>query len=238
MKSKESKEEKKIVVEDGGIGYVKGYDAQSVTIKKIEKGKLGNALSEIVDLEQLETEIKEAIETGCPVWGYFKKKQMWSCYIFEKVQIDKATIKPAPENGNDILNMFKLKHEYIHPEVEQYYDKMKAGIFTGIKETSLEEGMHTDSKGTMADGFIWGNDTYVIKKTDKSGFPFGILYGLSIGICFGMAMDNIPIGICLGIAIGSGLSTAFSAGELSKTIEPVEVSDGENKVLEEKEDGE
>lgn len=236
MKSNESKEEKKIVIEDGGIGYVKGYDMQSVTIKKIEKGKLGNALSEIVDLEQLESEIKEAIEADCPVWGYFKKKQMWSCYIFEKVQIDKSTIKPAPENGNDILNMFKLKHEYIHPEVEQYYDKMKASIFTGIKGTALEGDLHTDSKEAMPDGFIWGNDTYVIKKTGKNGFPFGILYGLSIGILFGIAMDNIPIGICFGIAIGSGLSTAFSAGELSKVIEPVEVS--ENKILEEKEDGE
>ena len=31
--------------------------------------------------------------------------------------------------------------------------------------------------------------------------------GMAIGLCFGVAMDNIPIGICIGV----GLGTVYSA---------------------------
>ena len=232
--------EKIAIEEDGGLGYVKGYNMQSITLKKLEKGKLGNALSEVVDMEFLEDEIRKAIKEKRPVWGYFKKGQMWSCYIFERLFIEKERINPVPENKKDILHMFKLKYEYIHPDVIQYYDKMKAGIFTGLKETTMwvDWNGKKASLDSKADGFIWGKDTYVMKGSGKSGIPIGVLFGLSVGVLYGIALDNIALGICLGIAIGSSLSIAFSAGKISKIVEPVDVLPKENAALETEQDGE
>ena len=209
------KKEKLFKIEDGGLGYVKGYDLRTVTLKKIEKNKLGDALNEIIGREQLESEIKTALDEKCPVWGYFKKGQMWSCFIFERTTIEKSSITPPPETPNDTLQMLRLKREHVHPTVTEYYDKMKAGVFTALKSAAMEP--ETDGKKTLSfttpDGFIWGDKTYVIKKT-KSGIPTGLLLGLGVGVCFGIAMDSIALGLCMGLAIGLCYGAAFSQGEI------------------------
>ncbi len=204
-------ENKKINIETGGIGYVKGYDMQNLTVKKIEKGKLGNILSDVVDINQLEDEIREALKNNCPVWGYFKKKQMWSCYIFEKVQISKDSITPAPQTNKDNLIMYRIKHMYIHPDAEQYSGQMMQSVFSCIKEY-VWFGIEN---GNACDGFIIDEKSYVYKRTTNMGLPIGLCF-MCCGLLLGLMMNNIGLGLCIGIGAGFSLNMAFSSGKVSE----------------------
>lgn len=42
------------------------------------------------------------------------------------------------------------------------------------------------------------------KKDNKgSGFnPIGLCIGAGVGLCFGVAMDNLALGLCMGMGVG------------------------------------
>ena len=40
--------------------------------------------------------------------------------------------------------------------------------------------------------------------------------GMAIGLCFGIAMDNIPIGLCIGVALGTAYSACFNKNKEDK----------------------
>lgn len=40
-------------------------------------------------------------------------------------------------------------------------------------------------------------------KKQSGGFnPIGLCIGAGIGLCFGVAMDNLALGLCLGMGVG------------------------------------
>ena len=39
--------------------------------------------------------------------------------------------------------------------------------------------------------------------------PIGLCIGLGIGLCFGVALDNMGLGLCLGMSIGVCFSVAL-----------------------------
>ncbi|MDE5565177.1 MAG: hypothetical protein K2I93_08465, partial [Oscillospiraceae bacterium] len=192
-KAMTEKKAKKVRIEDGGIGYVKGYDLQSVSMKKLEKGKLGHALSAVTDMEVLAQEIRSAKERHLPVWGYFKKGQLWSCYLFETVQVEKSAVEPTPKTSRDVLNLCKIKHVYLHPDVEQYADEMMQGIFTSLKEHVLSSPLKGDNS---YDGFILNGKVHICRRI-HGGIPFGVLC-LVLCLLWGVTMDNMPLGLCIG----------------------------------------
>ena len=42
---------------------------------------------------------------------------------------------------------------------------------------------------------------------------------MAIGLCFGVAMDNIPVGICIGVALGAAYSANTKKEENKKDKE-------------------
>lgn len=41
------------------------------------------------------------------------------------------------------------------------------------------------------------------KKNSRTGFnPIGLCIGAGIGLCYGVALDNMGLGLCLGLGIG------------------------------------
>lgn len=51
-------------------------------------------------------------------------------------------------------------------------------------------------------------------KKQSSGFnPIGLCLGMSIGLCFGTAMDNMALGLCLGMGVGLCFSVALGHKE-------------------------
>ena len=47
-------------------------------------------------------------------------------------------------------------------------------------------------------------------KKQSGGFnPIGLCLGMSIGLCFGTAMDNMALGLCLGMGVGLCFSVAL-----------------------------
>lgn len=96
---------------------VKGYSVTMITERMLKKNKLGDVIAEICDMTELEREIRQGLEKGLPVYGFFRNKQMWSCFIFDKEDIARSELTPEPESGKDVLSIYKLRKYYIHPEV-------------------------------------------------------------------------------------------------------------------------
>ena len=40
-------------------------------------------------------------------------------------------------------------------------------------------------------------------KKQSGGFnPIGLCMGMGVGLCFGVAMDNLALGLCMGMGVG------------------------------------
>lgn len=65
---------------------VKGYSDIPITEKMLKKNKLGDVLTAVCDMGELEREVRDNLKNGLPVMGFFKGKQMWSCFFFLKRQ--------------------------------------------------------------------------------------------------------------------------------------------------------
>lgn len=47
-------------------------------------------------------------------------------------------------------------------------------------------------------------------KKQSGGFnPIGLCMGMGVGLCFGVAMDNMALGICMGMGVGLCFSVAL-----------------------------
>ena len=47
-------------------------------------------------------------------------------------------------------------------------------------------------------------------KKQSGGFnPIGLCMGMGVGLCFGVAMDNMALGLCMGMGVGLCFSVAL-----------------------------
>ena len=47
-------------------------------------------------------------------------------------------------------------------------------------------------------------------KKQSGGFnPIGLCMGMGVGLCFGVAMDNMALGLCMGMGVGLCYSVAL-----------------------------
>lgn len=128
---------------------VKGYSVTPITERMLKKHKLGDAMAEVCDINELENEIRESLKKGLPVYGFFRKKQMWSCFIFDKEDIARSELTPEPESGKDVLSIYKLRKYYIHPEVEDLADDMMEVAHSNVYQNVID--VFGDGK---SDGFF------------------------------------------------------------------------------------
>ncbi len=176
---------------------VKGYSDIPITEKMLKKNKLGDVLTAVCDMGELEREVRDNLKNGLPVMGFFKGKQMWSCFLFEKTEIPKGEISPEPDTGKDILGIYKLRKSYIHPEVEKLADDMMEVAHSDVYQNVID--VFGDGK---SDGFIWKDRIYVCRREKTTGIPYGLIMGIALGIIYGMLFDNIALGISLGVCFG------------------------------------
>lgn len=65
-------------------------------------------------------------------------------------------------------------------------------------------------------------------RKQSGGFnPIGLCLGVSIGLCFGMAMGNIALGLCMGMGVGLCFSVAL--GQHSHTDDKQDEKSGEDE---------
>mgnify|MGYP005888472219 FL=1 len=176
---------------------VKGYSDIQITEKMLKKNKLGDVLTAVCDMGELEREVRDNLKNGLPVMGFFKGKQMWSCFLFEKTEIPKGEISPEPDTGKDTLGIYKLRKSYIHPEVEKLADDMMEVAHSDVYQNVID--VFGDGK---SDGFIWKDRIYVCRREKTTGIPYGLIMGIALGIIYGMLLDNIALGISLGVCFG------------------------------------
>lgn len=176
---------------------VKGYSVTPITERMLKKHKLGDVIAEICDMIELEREIRQGLENGFPVYGFFRNKQMWSCFIFDKEDIARSELTPEPESGKDVLSIYKLRKYYIHPEVEDLADDMMEVAHSNVYQNVID--VFGDGK---SDGFFLRDKIYVCKRDKTTGAPLGIIIGVALGIVYGMLFDNLALGISIGFCFG------------------------------------
>lgn len=180
---------------------VKGYSVTPITERMLKKHKLGDAMAEVCDINELENELRESLKKGLPVYGFFRKKQMWSCFIFEKEEIARDSLTPEPESGKDMLSIYKLRKYYIHPDVDNLTEDMMEAAHGNMYQNVID--VFGDGK---SDGFFLRDKIYVCKRDKTTGAPLGIIIGVALGIVYGMLFDNLALGISIGFCFGISFS--------------------------------
>lgn len=183
---------------------VKGYSVKMITDGMLKKHKLGDALAEICDMNELEEDIRESNKIGLPVYGFFRGKKMWSCFLFEKIDIPKNELSPEPESGKDTLCIYRLRKAYVAPEVKELEDDMMEAAHSNLYQNAID--VFSDGK---CDGIVWNDSIYVCKREKSTGLPIGIAIGVGLGIIYGMIFDNLALGIALGFCFGISFSMIF-----------------------------
>lgn len=65
-------------------------------------------------------------------------------------------------------------------------------------------------------------------KKQSGGFnPIGLCLGMGVGLCFGVAMDNIALGMCMGMGVGLCFSVAL--GQHTTSDDKKDEKSGEDK---------
>ena len=65
-------------------------------------------------------------------------------------------------------------------------------------------------------------------KKQSGGFnPIGLCMGMGVGLCFGVAMDNIALGLCMGM--GVGLCYCVALGQKKDDNDKPDEKSGEGK---------
>lgn len=218
---------------------VKGYSVTAITERTLKKNKLGDAMTAVCSKKELEEEIRENLKKGFPVYGFFRKKQMWGCFLFDKSDISRKELSPEPEGGNDTLTIYKLRKSYVHPDAENVHEDMAEVAHSNVYQSVLD--VLGDGK---TDGFMWKDRVYVCKREKSTGIPYGLVMGIALGVIYGMLFDNLALGISLGVCFGISFSMIWGTsthryavhgmtdGSESEDMENVEdrteASDGEN----------
>lgn len=183
-------------------GTVKGYSVRLLTDKLLEKGFVGDNMSHIVDNSTLFNQIKECNASGLPVVGFFRKKKMFGCFIFEKATIKKDSLEPIPDIDTDTLNIIRIKNCYVHEDAKNVEAEMLE-VAHHDAYTVLTESMMDGSDKNKFDGLTWNNLVYIVKKDKKNGgYLAGLPIGIALGIIYGMLFENLILGICIGLCLG------------------------------------
>ena len=183
-------------------GAVKGYSVRLLTDKLLEKGFVGDNMSHIVDNSTLFNQIKECNASGLPVVGFFRKKKMFGCFIFEKITIKKDSLEPIPDIDTDTLNIIRIKNCYVHEDAKNVEAEMLE-VAHHDAYTVLTESMMDGSDKNKFDGLTWNNLVYIVKKDKKNGgYLAGLPIGIALGIIYGMLFENLILGICIGLCLG------------------------------------
>lgn len=130
------------------------------------------------------------------VW-ILSRKKMWSCFLFDKVNILRNELSPEPESGNDTLAIYKLRKSYVHPDAENVHEDMAEVAHSNVYQSVLD--VLGDGK---IDGFMWKDRVYVCKREKSTGIPYGLVIGIALGVIYGMLFDNLALGISLGVCFG------------------------------------
>lgn len=205
----------------------KGYDMIRISKREAMKDDVFESLSAIKNTEVLRGQVLTALENGGRVYGLKKKKEVVALIIFEKeeksrhefeelIQHDEElgiTLEKLPKGLRKVV-IYKLVTEYNlagHDEAMAWFQK----------------SVRADMQSLIAGGSCYlvhmKDETLSLQQIEEENFGFnggGLAIGLSIGLIFGIVMDNIGLGLCFGILyslmfgnISSGKKTAEAKNE-------------------------
>lgn len=110
------------------IGYSKGFDINTISLRNINKMKSTERLAEKSGISEdtLKAQIKNSLEMQGAVITFVRKKEIYGCFIFER------------EN-----NTYKLAYEYMLSEIETNKDKVHNDVLEYIKDTAAWSDVNT-----------------------------------------------------------------------------------------------
>lgn len=66
---------------------VKGYSVTMITERMLKKNKLGDAMAEVCDINELENEIRESLKKGLPVYGFSGRNRCGAALFLRKKRL-------------------------------------------------------------------------------------------------------------------------------------------------------
>ena len=227
MKGKGVKEGKKM------MGKIEGYQIKTLHKNVAKKKNFGISDSSFIEMEEQQNTVLSALKKNGYVFGIYEKKELKACYVFEKVKVREDEI-PYPKYDIDQNNAwdFITGHEILEAEESQVLEKMVEGdskevwIYRLIRVYNkmvpahiieqFEKAIVKEFKELLffdeVKAVIW-NEKILAAKRVKVGadkYVSVLPLGISIGMLFGVALDNIGIGLCFGVAWGLIFGMVFT----------------------------
>lgn len=159
-----------------------GYTVKRISKRLADKDEFGEGMEEIVSVDCLKNEVRDAITLDGRIYALYKKKKMVMCYIFTK---------NGTEKDND--EVLKLTKTYIHPDAEPVKDIFEKYLYEDMKELVIF---------CYIKAVDFGDKRLEKKEYSTSIGKFsGGMIAFSMGLMFGVALDNIFLGLCFGFAL-------------------------------------
>lgn len=173
------------ILYEGGnaMSSKKGYHIKKVSRRMVTKEGFGEGLSDVVSVEELKDEADRVLAGDGRVYAVFQKKRMVICYLFTKSGTEKEK--------NMVLT---LSAAYVHPEAVDFQED-----FDRFLEKELQ-----DLLVFYTIQMIRFKDKKLIKKKyriSRGTVVSGIALAIGVGLCYGLALDNLAIGVCLGLGL-------------------------------------
>lgn len=215
------------------LGKIEEYQIKTIDKYMAKKKAFGLSDSSFMEMEVQQEEVLSALKGHGTVFGIYSKKELRALYIFEKVKVKEDEI-PYPkydinkENAWDFLMgrevqqteegampqdvaedkermvwIYRLTRVYNRKVPNHIIEQFEKAIVKEFKELLFFDEVKAviwNEKILTAKRVKMGADKYV------SVLPLGI----SIGMMFGVALDNIALGLCFGVAWGLIFGMAFT----------------------------
>ena len=215
------------------LGKVEGYQLKTVFKYMVRKKEFDLPDCSFIEMEELREAVLLALKGNGRAFGIYSKKELRALYVFEKVkvkedeitypkydinqenawdfitgreieEVEDCTMVQEPGDGNKkqvwIYRLTKVYNKTVPNHVLEYFEKAIVKEFKELLFFDEVKAVIWNEKILTAKQVRVGADRYM------SAIPLGI----SIGMLFGVALDNIALGLCFGVAWGLIFGMAFT----------------------------
>lgn len=183
------------------LGKKNGYQMKTIFKFMAKKDGFGLADSEDIEKQEQQETVLSILNGGGRAFGIYKKKELMTCYLFEKVKVSEAEI-PYPKY--DINKESSVIVQELREDIEKVVEEFEKAMVAELKELIMLDEVKA---------VIW-NEKILTAKQVKVGadrYVSAIPLGISVGMLFGVILDNIALGICFGVMWGLVFGMIFTA---------------------------
>lgn len=193
---------------------------KTLSKRKLAEIKLPSSLVPAGEEDRLLEQLRELSKQKGRIYAFYHKGELAGLFVFSRKQADMELLyvnaeellkkeKEKKRTSKKPQFVYQMEHCYIMPGYEGYADAMKERVLAELKEAA---------EWYECRAILWQEECIqIIHVRVGATFVAAPLFGICVGVLFGIALDNLALGICFGVcmamALGGIWQTAESTGK-------------------------